>query len=166
MKRQVLMTLGALALSVLLGACASFGLQPPKSFEDHIANAYSTLSAARDTSTVLAQHGKLTKEDFEDVIRQCDEARKSIELARALYATNVAAGHQKLDSVISILNALNAYLEKRNRDVAEPTDSSGATINERRRRAIGLDNPNQPAHEGERVSLFAAAGGSGGSDYQ
>lgn len=156
---HVILSLAVLALS----ACAGLGVQAPKTFEDHIANAYTSLTAARDTSTLLAQNGKLSRKDFEVFINQCDSARESIELARELHKLDAPAGQERLDSAITILNALNEYLTKRQR--GEAASPSGATSNviENRRRITGIDDIEQHPDEGQRAGSAATAGGNRGA---
>lgn len=163
MKQHLKMLALQIAAVVLIGACASVGIKPPESFEDHIANAYASLTAARDTSTILAQNGKLSRKDFEVFINQCDSARESIELARELHKLDAPAGQERLDSAITILNALNEYLTKRQR--GEAASPSGATSNviENRRRITGVDDIEQYPDQGQPAGSAATAGGSRGA---
>lgn len=152
--------IGLLAVGIVLtAACATIGVPAPKSFEDHVANAYTALTAARDTSTILARNGKLDKKDFEVFIKQCDSARESIELARELHALDAPAGQERLDSAITILNALNAYLTKRQRGEAASPPGATSNVIEKRRRVAGVDHSLEFADQGERAGGATSASG-------
>lgn len=150
-----------LAAVLLISACSIFGVKAPESFEDHIANAYTSLSAARDVSTTLAQHDRLTKEDFADFIKQCDSAREAIEAARTLHGTDATAGQQRLDVAIAMLTALNAYLQKR--EAGAPATIPTEVSNENRRPATSIHDLVEPADEGQRIGASAASSRSRGT---
>lgn len=105
---------------VIAAGCSLLGVKPPENFEDHVANAYTALSTARDTSTALAQAGKIQEEDFADFIKQCDSAREAIQVSRVVHNIDQAAGQQRLEAAITMLNALNDYLERRKANPHQP----------------------------------------------
>lgn len=157
MKRAIRF-LPALLITGFLAACSTLGLQPPKTFEDRIASAYTSLSAARDGSTILAQHGKLSREDFSDFINQCDSAREAIDMARVLHNSDVTAGQERLDVALALLNALNAYLEKRKADEPAPVPTSPEVSNENRRPTSRVNDADEHSGQGERLGRLATAG--------
>lgn len=159
----------ALLCAFVLSACASLGVQAPKTFEDHIANAYSTLSGTRDVSTTLAKFGKIDAAELSAVMDQCDAIRESIEVARAVHGTNPAEGEQQIDKILAQLNRLNSYLERRKAGEAAPLPTANEVPRnelENRRRITRIDDHIERSDEAVRAGQVAASGGARGSRYQ
>ncbi len=95
---------------LLLSACASLGLQTPKTFNERLAAGYVSVTAARDTAATLLTAGKITAGDAQNVQQQADNARSGLDIARSVHETNPAAGDDKLTAILAGLNALSAYL--------------------------------------------------------
>lgn len=98
-------------LLVVLTACATLGVSAPKTFNEKLAAAYTTVTAARDTTATLLTSGKLSAADAQNVQQQLDTARTGLDLARQLHATNPPAGDARLDAIVAGLTALQAYLQ-------------------------------------------------------
>lgn len=99
----------------MLTACATLGVQAPKTFNEKLAAAYSTVTAARDTTATLLTSSKLSAADAQNVQQQLDNARTGLDLARQIHATNPAGGDAKLDAIVVGLTALQAYLQSHTR---------------------------------------------------
>lgn len=100
-------------LLVLLSACSALGVPKAETFNQRALAAYTTVTAARDTSTTLFKAGKLSRDDFGNVIKQCDNAREGIDVARTLWAAKPTDGEDRLALAITILTALNTYLAEK-----------------------------------------------------
>lgn len=95
----------------MLTACATLGVEAPKTFNERVAAAYTTVTAARDTTATLLTAGKLSAVEAQDVQRQLDTARTGLDLARQVHAANPAQADQRLDGIVAGLAALQAYLQ-------------------------------------------------------
>ncbi len=102
-------------LLVVLTACATLGVEAPKTFNERLAAGYATTTAARDTTATLLTSGKVSASDAQNVQAQLDNARAGLDLAREIHAANPPAGDAKLDAVVTALTALQAYLQSRTR---------------------------------------------------
>ncbi len=100
-------------LLVMLTACATLGVQAPQTFNERLAAAYTTVTAARDATATMLTSGRLSAADAQNVQSQLDNARTGLDLARQLHATNPPAGDARLDAVVMGLTALQAYLQSR-----------------------------------------------------
>jgi hypothetical protein len=100
-------------LFVLLTACATIGVEAPKTFNEKLGAGYATVTAVRDTTGTLLTANKLSADDAQNVQAQADNARTGLDLARQIHATNPSGGDAKLDAVVTGLTALQAYLNSR-----------------------------------------------------
>lgn len=100
---------------VVLTACATLGVEAPRTFNEKLTAGYTTVTAARDATATLFSSGKLSAPDAHNVESQLDTARTGLDLARQVHATNPPAGDAKLDAVVTGLTALQAYLQSRTR---------------------------------------------------
>lgn len=97
-----------LALLWMAAGCAQLGMPIPQTFNERIATAYASVSAIRDTATVLLQAKKISPDDAQNVQTQADNARAGIEIARKIL--DLESANAKLSSVQAGLVALQAYL--------------------------------------------------------
>jgi hypothetical protein len=102
-------------LLLVLSSCSLLGVATPQTFNERLAAGYTTVTAARDTTATLLSSSKLSASDAQNVQDQLNNARTGLDLARQVHATNPRAGNQKLDSVVTGLSALQAYLQSRTR---------------------------------------------------
>lgn len=100
-------------LLMMLTACATLGLEQPKTFNERLAAAYTTVTAARDSAGTLLSSGKITAADAQQVQNQCDNVRSGLDIARDIHAKDPPAGDAKLTAVLAGLTALQAYLQTR-----------------------------------------------------
>lgn len=108
MKR--LLHLASLALVALLIGCASAGVPAPQTFNQNVAAGIASVTAVRQSATVLLKADKISVSDAQNVQQQADTAMAGIVIARQLGAVDPAAGQTKLTAAITVLTALNAYL--------------------------------------------------------
>jgi len=102
--------LAFLALT-FLPACAQLGLPTAQTFDQKLAVSYSTVTAARNSAVTLLSAGKITSDDAQNVQTQCDNIRSALDLARVAYkAGDTTTANTKLDTTITALTALQAYL--------------------------------------------------------
>lgn len=92
---------------LFLASCAQLGVESPKTFNEKIAVAISTVTAIRQTATTLLVAKKITPEDAQNVQTQADNARAGVEVARM---AGSPAGEAKIQQVQLVLQALQAYL--------------------------------------------------------
>jgi hypothetical protein len=97
-------------LCAMLVACASAGLPTPQTFNERVATAQASVTQMRSTATVLLNAKKISSADALNVLKQTDAAAEGIALAMLVGATNPAAGDAKLQTVMAVLSALQAYL--------------------------------------------------------
>lgn len=97
----------------LISACATLGLEQPKSFNERLAAGYATLTTARDSAGTLLAAGKITAPDAQQIQNQCDNVRSGLDIARNIHAKDPQAADAKLTAVLAGLNALSAYLQTR-----------------------------------------------------
>lgn len=100
-------------LLLALAGCASIGVPKPQTFNESALSAYSTVTAARDTTTLLLKAGKISATDAQNVQNQADNVREGIDIARRLYVTKPDDAQDKLTAALQILTVLNEYLAER-----------------------------------------------------
>jgi NADH:ubiquinone oxidoreductase subunit 4 (subunit M) len=98
-------------LLFMLTACASLGLPTAKTFNERAAVAYGTVTTVRETTASLLVAKKITASDAQNVQNQANTAREGIDLARSVVATNPGDADTKLTAAITVLSALQTYLE-------------------------------------------------------
>lgn len=101
------------ALLITLTACQSLGVATPRTFNERLAAAYSTVTAARNTTATLLTAGKLSPSDAQNAQSQLDTARTGLDLARQVHASDPAAAQTRLDGIVVGLATLQAYLQSR-----------------------------------------------------
>lgn len=100
-----------LALTLaLLSACTT--TSTPKTFNDQAAVGYATVTAVYETTALAVRAGKIGKKDAENVLKQADDARDAIDIAKTLHAAQDASADSKLSAAISTLAVLQTYLQR------------------------------------------------------
>lgn len=102
-----------LMIAVNLTGCATLGVDAPKTFNEKVAVALSTVTIVRDTTISLLTADHITAEDAENIQTQANNARNGIDIARQLHATNPGPAENRLDAAVTILKALEDYLRGR-----------------------------------------------------
>lgn len=92
----------AMVLSTL-AACVT-----PQGFDERLASGYTTVSGIRDSAGIALDADKLSSKDGENVLAQTDTARSGLDIAKDL---GPQLGKDKLNTSITILTALDAYLQ-------------------------------------------------------
>lgn len=108
-QKRMYMAVCVMAMLVMT-ACAALGVPKPETWNQRVVAAYSSVTAARETATILVNRDKLSAADAQNVQNTLNEARKGIEVAEALYKLKPADGEDKLVSTLRILQAAQAYL--------------------------------------------------------
>lgn len=102
-----------LPLVLVLGAmlaCASIGVPPPATFNQKADAGLVTVNTILKTTDTLLVAGKLSAADAKNVEAQADNVAAGIAIARSVHATDPPTGDSKLLSVLTALQALQAYL--------------------------------------------------------
>lgn len=99
--------LAILPLCLILCACASLGVPQPKTFNERLAAAYSSVTSVRASTTILLNGGVIGSADAVNVQRQADVAREGLDVARTLPAPQAET---KLEATLLILQAAQSYL--------------------------------------------------------
>jgi hypothetical protein len=107
-----------LFIVLALSACAQLGLKAPETFNQKVAVAYGTTTQIRESATQLILVKKITPADAMNIQSSADMARLGIDTARQMHAANPDAADQRLNAVITGLNALATYLAAR--EAAKP----------------------------------------------
>lgn len=100
-------------LLVMLTACATLGVATPKTFNERLAAAYSTVTAARDTTATLLSANKISAVDARNAQEQLDNARTGLDLARQIHTSDPAGAQTRLDAIVVGLATLQAFLQSR-----------------------------------------------------
>jgi hypothetical protein len=100
-------------LLLVLSACATLGVPSATTFNQRALAAQTAATAAVSTSTVLLNAHKIGSADAENVQKQADLVKESVDVARSIHATDPKGGETKLDSTVTILKALEAYLARK-----------------------------------------------------
>lgn len=108
MKR--LLTLAGLLLVACLIGCAQLGATAPQTFNQRLASGIGSVTAVRQSATLLLNAGKISVDDAKNVQAQADNAMAGIAIARNVGAADPVAGQTKLTAAITVLSALDAYL--------------------------------------------------------
>lgn len=98
---------------LILTACASLGLPVAKTFNERVAVAYGTVTSVRQTTSTLLVAKKINADEAQKVQTQANSARDAIDLAVTVNATNPTDADTRLTAAISILSALQTYLESK-----------------------------------------------------
>lgn len=104
----------AVAMVVLMvAACSVVGVPAPKSFNDRVAAAVSSITTVRQTTIVLLERDKITAKDAQNIQNTANQARDGLEVARELYRIQPRSGEERLEATIRILESLQRYVDKR-----------------------------------------------------
>jgi len=105
--------LSMLTLLCLVSACNSLGLVPAKSFDDRLAYAYGVHTGLLNGTAAAITAGALTKSDGQAVLQIADDARRLLDAAQSVSATDQPGADRKLVLATAILTQLQNYLSKR-----------------------------------------------------
>jgi len=97
---------------VLATSCAQLGIPVPKTFNEQVAAAQTSVTAVVDDARILLLTKKITPDDATNVLKQTDNITEGLAVARVLNGTNPAAANDKLAATVLALNALQVYLAK------------------------------------------------------
>ena len=103
----------AAGLLTLAAGCAALGVPSPETFNQRLAVGYSTVTEVRRAATTLLTAQKLSVADAENVLKQTDNARTGLDLAKSMHATTPLLAADKLSATITALSALQTYLATR-----------------------------------------------------
>lgn len=104
MKRSV--RYSALSFALILVACATM----PKAFNEKLGSGYATVTEVRETTTTLLEADQISVQNAENIQKQADNFRLGLDIAREMHLQAKPGSDSKLDSVISGLTALRAYV--------------------------------------------------------
>jgi hypothetical protein len=107
---------GLAAIVVALGfasACSMLDQLKPKSFNERLVLAYTTLNYVWTSAEVLLKSGKITKVDAQNLLEQTDKIRIDLDLAREFNRLKRPEAEDKLSQAITTLEAVKDYLDKR-----------------------------------------------------
>lgn len=109
-------TISAYFCLLMLGACASLGLEPAQSFDERLAYAVSQNAAARQAAANSRDAGEIEVTDAQFVLKVTDEARTLLDAARvAADVGDISSAEGRLSLATSILVNLQAYLRERSK---------------------------------------------------
>ncbi len=103
----------ALFVIFVLNACTQLGLEKPQTPDQRIAAAYATADAINRSATSLLKAQRITSQDAQHVLDSTRTARTGIDLARSIGPIDPKAADAKIRTQIAILNALNLYLQQK-----------------------------------------------------
>ncbi len=92
---------------LMLHACAFLGVPKADTFNKQLAGGYVTVTSIRQLGTTLVTSGKLKPDDADNVLKQTDNARAGLDIAKAL---GPVEGRDKLSSTLTVLTGLQGYL--------------------------------------------------------
>jgi len=95
---------------VLLASCTWLGLDSPQTFNERLAVGYTSVTAVRLAATDLLLAKKISVDDAQNVLEQSDNARAGLDIARTLNTVDPEAADRRLQSILTGLKALQAYL--------------------------------------------------------
>lgn len=107
--RQILL----LWMTVTLIACQTLGLPTAQTFNERTAVALAGVTTVRDTARALVTTGAISADDAQNIQTQADTAREGINVARGLHASNPGGAENRLSAAVTILQALQTYLNAR-----------------------------------------------------
>lgn len=100
----------AYLLLILASGCQALGLATPQTLNQKLAVGYGTVTSIVVATDTLLVGKKLTADDAANVQMQANNGKAALDIARTLSKTDTAAAATKLDSTITVLTALQAYL--------------------------------------------------------
>lgn len=108
MKRLFLWLTGLL-LTLAVG-CAQMGVPAPQTLSQRIAVTVSSVTAVRQSTTVLLTSNKISAADAQNIQAQADNVVAGALVARSLAGVDPAAADAKLQQTRAVLLALQQYL--------------------------------------------------------
>lgn len=93
-----------IGIASMLHACATIS---PKTFNEKLAAGYVSVTSIRQLGATLVASKAITPDDGENVLKQTDNARAGLDLARAM---GPDAGTDKLAATLTVLTGLQTYL--------------------------------------------------------
>ena len=101
-----------LLVAVLLAACATFGIETPKTFNERAAFAHETVNGAIRTATNSLNAGAITSAEAEAARANAVSTRTFIAAAEAAYGSgDISTAEGKLAFAENILRQLQGYVE-------------------------------------------------------
>ena len=97
-------------LLLLLVGCAQLGLPVAQTFNQKLAVGYATVTGIITTTDNLLLAKAITPDDAANVLKQDDNAKAALDIARSLSGTDITAANAKLTATHTVLEAINAYL--------------------------------------------------------
>lgn len=102
------------ALALLVGACAGFGLATPQSFDERLAFAYASHTAVQSAAANSLDAGAISSADARQVLELADQSRALLDGARlAAGAGDIGTAEGRLTLAINVLQQLQTYLNTR-----------------------------------------------------
>lgn len=98
---------------VFLTGCAVLGVPQPQTFNQKMAAAIHSVTVIRETTNVLAENGKITPKDAQNIQNSASQARDGLNVALELYGALPQAGEDRLAASIRILESLQRYVDQR-----------------------------------------------------
>lgn len=104
-----------LLLVVSIGGCLPPMVQPDgkpveMTFNQKLGAGYTTATAAVETAGSLLSAGVITPDDAEDILRQADTLKNSLDVARSLKRISLEDATTKLEAALKISEAIEEYL--------------------------------------------------------
>lgn len=100
----------AIAILIVLTACAELGITKPLTFNEQLATGYAGVTAVVNTTTTLLAEKKLAAADAANIEKQADNVKEALDLASTYEAVSTATGGAKLTAALAALAALQQYL--------------------------------------------------------
>ena len=102
------------ALILLVISCASLGLVQPKTFNQRLVYAYSSVTSVRQVAKSLLESGAITVKDAGDVQAQADTTRELLDSARSAEGLDdMTTAEGKLAMAQKLLTTLQTYLKSK-----------------------------------------------------
>lgn len=98
------------AVMVFVIGCAQLGVPAPQTLSQRIAVTVSSVTAVRQSTTVLLTSRKISAADAENIQAQADNVVAGAQVARSLAGIDPAAADAKLQQTRAVLLALQQYL--------------------------------------------------------
>lgn len=100
-------------ITVAMAACASFGLTPPKSFDQQVAYASGVRNGLVEAAASAHDKGQLSDADTAEVQKLGLSAEGFLNSARTLETSDLSTAQAKLKLASSVVTDLQTYLTKR-----------------------------------------------------
>lgn len=107
-------TLTLAAVVLLLGACASLGLQKPQSFDEQLANAYGVHTAILTSLATAVSQGIIPASEGRDFNVKVENARVVLDAAREAERTkDLTSAAARLSAALQALTTIQTALSAR-----------------------------------------------------